>query len=39
MSLFAFEITSLVMGLVPVAIQGVIAWYMMQPHVKAAFGS
>ena len=38
-SLLAFEIFSFVLQLVFVAIYGLIAWYMMQPDVKRAFGA
>jgi hypothetical protein len=38
-SLVSFEIFSFVFQLFPFAINGLIAWYMMQPHVKRAFGA
>ena len=36
-SLITMEITSIVVGSIPLAINGLITWYMLQPHVKAAF--
>jgi len=36
-SLLSMDLTSMVMGTLPVAINGLIAWYMLQPHVKQAF--
>ena len=36
-SLLSMDLTSIVMGTLPVAINGLIAWYMLQPHVKQAF--
>lgn len=37
LSLMAFEVFSLVGQLIPVAINAVIVWYLLQPHVVAAF--
>jgi hypothetical protein len=36
-SLLSMDLTSIVMGTLPVAINGLIAWYLLQPHVKQAF--
>jgi uncharacterized membrane protein (DUF2068 family) len=39
MSLIHFEIFSLFLQAVPVAVNALIVWYMLQPHVKQAFGA
>jgi uncharacterized membrane protein (DUF2068 family) len=36
-SLLTMDVSSIVMGTIPLAINGLIVWYMLQPHVKAAF--
>jgi uncharacterized membrane protein (DUF2068 family) len=36
-SLMTMDVSSIVVGTIPLAINGLIVWYMMQPHVKAAF--
>jgi uncharacterized membrane protein (DUF2068 family) len=38
-SLLHFEIVTLVLQMVPLAVNALIAWYLMQPHVKQAFGA
>jgi uncharacterized membrane protein (DUF2068 family) len=38
-SMVHFEVFTFAFQLVPVAINGLVAWYMMQPHVKQAFGT
>ncbi len=36
-SLLTMDMSSIAMGTLPLAINGLIVWYMLQPHVKAAF--
>jgi uncharacterized membrane protein (DUF2068 family) len=38
-SLLHFEVFTFALQLVPVAVNALIAWYLMQPHVKQAFGA
>jgi uncharacterized membrane protein (DUF2068 family) len=36
-SMMTMHMGAVVIGLLPIAIHGLVAWYLMQPHVKAAF--
>ena len=36
-SLMTMDVSSIVVVTIPLAINGLIVWYMMQPHVKVAF--